>query len=161
MRKKIGSIVTWMIILIILGTGVWWLFNTGRLAYVNPGSQSSSVVCDTDIVDKYNAAMYFEPRNGSNKLSIDEEGIKSLAIEIKNKTDFRTDPTCQTILFWIAVHDDDYQSANKAYEEIKTLHSKHIFADSNIRSQEPLFTYEGYVNSLSGSGVKSEEGWSG
>ncbi len=131
--------------------GVWWLFSSGRLVYVS--SKSSAVACGPDIVTKYNAAMFYRPRNGSNTASLDETGLKNLASEIKSKAKYATDPTCQTILFWTAVHDNNYKAANEAYKAVKSLHDKGEFADSNLRSNDSLFTYQGYLNSLPGSGV--------
>lgn len=136
--------------------GVWWLFSSGRLVYVS--SKSSDVACGSDIVTQYNGAMFYRPRNGSNIPSLDEAGLKNLVTEIKGKTKYATDPTCQTILFWIAVHDNNYNAANDAYKAVKSLHDKGEFADSNLRSNDSLFTYQGYLNSLPGSGVTQAKG---
>jgi hypothetical protein len=102
--------------------------------------------------------MFFRTRDGSSTPSFDEAGLKKLAAEIKTKAKYANDPTCQTILFWAAVQGDNYKAANEAYKAVKSLHDKGDFADSNLRSNEPLFTYEQYMNSLSGSGVKQAEG---
>jgi hypothetical protein len=136
--------------------GVWWLFSSGRLVYASP--KSSAVVCRSDVVTKYNAVMFFRTRDGSSTPSLDEVGLKKLEADIKTKARYATDPTCQTILFWTAVHNDNYKAANEAYKAVKSLHEKGNFADSNLRSNEPLFTYETYMNSLSGSGVTQAEG---
>ena len=135
---------------------VGWLFSSGHLVYV--GSKSSAVACGSDVVTKYNAAMFYRPRNGSNTPSLDEAGLKNLTSEIKSKAKYATDPTCQTILFWTAVHDNNYKAANEAYKAVKSLHDKGDFADSNLRSNDALFTYQGYLNSLPGSGVTQAGG---
>lgn len=158
-KKRVLTILA-IITSVLFGVGVWWLFNTDRLTFtINPGSQStSSVACGADIVDTYNAAMFYAVRNGSNDLTIDENAVKNLAVEIKSKVGYKNDPTCQTILFWTAVHNDDYQGAKDAYASIKTLHDQGTFTDSNIRSNQPLFTYESYLLQLSGSGTSQAEG---
>lgn len=160
MRKKILVSSIAVIVVALIGAGVWWLFSTGRLVYVDSNTKArvSSSVCDSTIVDRYNAAMYYEVRNNSTTPSIDEDGIKALVADIKGKSGYETDPTCQVIIFWAAVRGDDYKAARSAYDSIKTLHDKGSFADSNIRSNEPLFTYEGYVNGLTGSGAPQDNG---
>lgn len=157
-KKRILTILA-IITSALLGVGVWWLFATDRLTYTsNPGPQStSSVVCGADVLDTYNAAMFYALRDGSNDLTIDEKAVESLAVEIKSKEGYKNDPTCQTILFWTAVQNDNYPAAKDAYESIKTLHDQGIFTDSNIRSNQPLFTYESYLLQLSGSGASQVE----
>lgn len=157
-KKRILTILA-IITSALLGVGVWWLFDTDRLTYASdPGSQStSSVVCGADVLDTYNAAMFYALREGSSDLTIDEKSLNNLVVEIKSKTGYKNDPTCQTILFWTAVQNDDYPAAKDAYESIKTLHDQGIFADSNIRSNQPLFTYGNYLLQLSGSGASQVE----
>lgn len=163
-RNRVVSIVITVILLVLLSGGVWWLFGSGHLVYSNTNSNSSSpptVACGTDVVDRYNAAMDYQLRNGSTETSIDEQGIKDLLAEIKAKPNFETDPTCQTIIFWSAVSDDNYKSASSAYNGLMSLHEKRIFADSNLRSDQPLFTYEETLNSLTGSGSSEKRVFGG
>ncbi|MGV9002054.1 MAG: hypothetical protein ACOH18_03840 [Candidatus Saccharimonadaceae bacterium] len=154
MSKKIALVSTAIVIVVALvGVGVWWLFNTGRLVYVAPGSKVaiSTVVCGTDVVDKYNAAAYLLKRDpNSNEPTIDQPALNTLATDIKAKKGYEADATCQNILFWVAYNASDHDSAQTAYTALKDLHSKGKFADSNIRSAAPLYAYETYVTSLSG-----------
>lgn len=160
MNKKRILTVLAIITSVLIGVGVWWLFATDRLTYSsNPDSQSNRVaICGADIIDTYNDAMFYDLREGSSDLTIDEESLNNLVVEIKSKAGYRNDPTCQTILFWTAVQKDDYPVAKDAYESIKTLHDQGIFADSNIRSNQPLFNYGTYLLQLSGSGASQAEG---
>jgi hypothetical protein len=155
MRKRVLLVVI-AVVLAVLGGVVWWLFSSGHLVYSDTSSSQSKVACGTDIVDKYNAAMYYQLRNGSTEPSIDEQGVKDLVKDIKSKASFETDPTCQTIIFWVAVRDDNYKSASSAYNEIMSLHKKRIFADSNLRSDQPLFTYEETLKGLTESGSSKD-----
>ena len=147
------------VILALLGAGVWWLFTSDRLTYnSDPVSRpNSSLVCGADTVDRYNDAMFYAVREGSSDLTIDGESLNNLVVEIKNKVGYKNDPTCQTILFWTAVQNDDYSAAKDAYDSIKTMHDRGAFADSNIRSNQPLFTYESYLLQLSGSSASQVE----
>jgi len=144
-----------VVVLAFLAGGVWWLFSSGHLVYSALG-QSSTVVCDADIVNTYNAAMYYEPRNGATESSIDKQGVSDLVTEIRSKPNFDNDPTCQTIIFWSAVLDDNYSTALTAYDSIMNLYEKRVFADSNLRSDQALFTYEQVMNSLTGSGITED-----
>ena len=152
MLKKILLIGTPLVVFIILGFGVWWLFDTDRLEYVaNPKSQSETLVaCSTKMVDTYNSAVATEIRDGASEPFIDTEAMGSLAKQIRSTDSYESDATCQTLLFWIAFYDNDYKNAVSAHTAIKDLHDKGVFADSNITSTAPLYSYEKYLYSLSG-----------
>jgi hypothetical protein len=152
MNKRVIFIVIGVIIVALLASGVWWLFNSGRLVYLN---SQSTVACGTDVVNKYNAAMYYQVRNGSTVPNIDTKGVKDLVTNIETKANFKNDPTCQTIIFWSAVQDDNYKSALSAYNVLISLHNKRIFVDSNLRNDQPLFMYEDTLSGLTGSGSSS------
>lgn len=149
-KKRILTILT-IVISALLGAGVWWLFSTNRLTFtINPGLQAtSSAVCGTDVVDTYNRVASLEVRNGSSESVIDTEGMKSLANQIRGKDAYKTDATCQTLLFWTAFYENNFDSAVSAHTAIKSLHDKGAFADSNIRSAAPLSSYQSYLTSLS------------
>jgi len=153
--KRILVIIIVMVVLLSVGGGIWWLFNSGLFVNSNQVSTSKEV-CGPDVVNRYNAAMYYQPRNGSSESSIDEQGVKDLAADIKSKKNFEIDPTCQTIIFWSAVRVDNYNEAHKAYDALINLYKKRFFVDSNLRSNQPLFTYEKTLNGLTGSGFKNE-----
>ncbi len=152
MLKKILLIGTPLVVLMILSFGVWWLFDTDRLEYVaSPKSQSETLVaCSTKMVDTYNLAVSTEIRDGASEPFIDTKSMDSLAKQIRSMDSYESDATCQTLLFWIAFYDNDYTSAVSAHTAIKNLHDKGVFADSNITSTAPLYSYEKYLYSLSG-----------
>lgn len=152
MIKRLVFVGIVVAILALLSGGVWWLFSSGHLIYSASG-QSSAAVCNADIVNTYNAAMYYQPRNDATESSIDQQGVKDLVSEIRTKSNFDGDPTCQTIIFWSAVLDDNYSEARTAYDAIMNLYEKRVFADSNLRSDQALFTYEQVMNGLTGSGI--------
>lgn len=163
MSKKLVIISASVAVLIIaLGAVVWWLFASGRLVYISSGSSQKSygVVCDSDVVAKYNDAVYYKIRDNPTQGSIDNAGLDNLVKDIKSTSGYEKDPTCQDILFLYAVKNDDFKSANSAYESIKALHSERAFYDPNIRSSEPLFMYEDIIKGLTGSGF-SENNASG
>lgn len=158
MRNKVVVVILTSII--VLGVGaIIALFALGRLGWVNPGSKvvdAYTAVCDGNMVNEYNDAMVYTQRGESTELSLDEGVLASLPGTIKNLASYQNDPTCQTILFWIAVHDEDYDAAKAAYEAVKSLHGKRLFADSNITGNQSLSSYEGAVYSLSPEARESE-----
>ncbi|MCX6728893.1 MAG: hypothetical protein NTV39_03985 [Candidatus Saccharibacteria bacterium] len=152
-RNREVLIVIVVIILVFLSVGIWWLFSSGHLTYSSSGSLST-VACGTDVVDKFNkeADKYYQLSSGSAGLVINKQPIKDLVADIKTKANFETDPTCQAIIFWAAVQDDNYKSANGAYNKLIDLHNKRIFADSNLQGSQPLSAYKDTMKSLTGSG---------
>lgn len=142
------------IILLLAAGAVSVLFLTGRLAvaWKQPYEQAMVVnkrVCGDSIVATYNTVSLYEPRGNSTDYTLDENGLKKLVGEIKSKSGYQNDPTCQTILLLAAVHDQDYQAATKAYDAVKTLHSKHMYADSNLATGGSLSSLETIIEELS------------
>ena len=159
--KKIILIVAIVLILAAVGV-VAWLFMSGKVAltYQEAKIATSKIVCDTPIVNKFNDAMFYTRRAGASTVSIDVEGIKNLNSEIKAKAEYENDPTCQTIIYLTAIYEENYQGAKAAYEAVKELHDKNIFANNNIRGNQPLFTYEGSMYPFSPEG-KTQGGLGG
>ena len=112
-------------------------------------TNKTASVCGSDIVNKYNDAMYMIGRNGSSEPSIDESGVKDVQSEVKRKTGYEKDATCQTLLFWIAIHNNDYSAAKIAATAVKELHDKGQFADNNIRGNDPILTYDPVLYGIS------------
>lgn len=158
MKKVVVSVVTGLAVLLVIGGVLAGLFLSGRLAFVNPDAEIVDVytaVCDTAIVDKYNEVSIFKERSGSSELTLDEEGIKAVKADINQLAGNENDPTCQSILFLIAIYEDDYETAKATYEKVKSLHEKRLFADSNLLGNQALSAYEGVVYSLSPEGRAS------
>lgn len=159
--KKIILIVAMVLILAAVGA-VTWLFVSGKVAlvYKQAAPATTTIVCDTKIVDTFNEAMFFTRRAGATTVSIDEEGIKKLNTEIKAKAGYENDPTCQTIIYLTAIYEENYDGAKAAFQAVKELHDKNIFANNNIRGNQPLFTYEGSMYPFSPEG-KTQGGLGG
>lgn len=152
MKSKIVAGVAVAVLLLVVSVGIT-LFATGKIAFIerdSDGVASSTVpnVCDASIIDRYNAAMYYEPRGESEEMGLDEEGIRKLATDIKTKSDYAADPTCQVLLFLMAVHNKDEKEAKDTYEAVKAFHGKRLFPDNNIRSSPALFEYESLLLNL-------------
>ena len=146
MSKKYALIVVGL--LIVTGALVW-LFASGHLMWSNGKVDKTASVCGSDVVNKYNDAMYMIGRNGSSEPSIDESGVKDVQNDVKRKTGYEKDATCQTLLFWIAIHNNDYPAAKTAAAAVKQLHDKGQFADNNIRGNDPILTYDTVLYGIS------------
>jgi len=159
MRKKILVSSIAVIVVALIGVGVWWLFSTGRLAYVaNPTNTSGKVVaCDDAIVDRYNEVSLYKLRGSDTKVpTYDKDGLAKLATEIQAKDGYKSDATCQAVLFFVAVRGNSYENARQSYETLLDLHKQGVYANSNIRSNEPLFNYPDFFNTLSGAPAQEE-----
>jgi len=154
MSKKLGIIlISGTVLIIALGAMIWWLFASGRLTYISQSSKQKlyTTVCDSGVVDRYNTYTLYNARNGSSQPSIDQKSLDSLMAEIKAMPNHETDPTCQSIIFLASVRADDYKTAVSAYESISALNKNDVYPSNNIRGNQPLFMYQGYLDSLSGS----------
>lgn len=114
-------------------------------------------VCDDTVVARFNKVI--EVQQGKDSYGTDESGLNALASEIKNKTGYQNDATCQTILLVAAVQKQDYNAAKTAYDSAKSLHNKHVYADSDLNGVNQLSSYETFVQELSPShkSVNSQE----
>ncbi len=149
MNKKITTIV--IVIVLIAAAAVVWLFMSGRLVWTDPNTKAVVVkaVCDKALVGEYNQATQIIGREGSSTPTIDTEALKKIKDEILAKDGYKTDPTCNAMLFWIAIRDQDYEAGKAAYEAVRSLSDQGRFANSNIRGDEPLFTYEEVLFTIS------------
>lgn len=157
MRKKVLAGSIGVLVIAFVALALWWLFQSGHLVYVaNTSAKTASLVCDSALVDRYNEAAYYEVRSDSTVPSANKEAIAKIAEEIKKRSGYETDPTCQTLLFWAAFHADDYTAAIKAQDALKNLYAKNQFANSNIRNNVPLLNYTNYTNMLTNPNGKIE-----
>jgi hypothetical protein len=149
--KKNAAIITVAVVILALAGAGSWLFMSGRLAWVEPNTKTVSVkaVCTTDMVNKYNDAMFLVARNGDKDLTIDEPALKTIKSDMLSKPAYKEDPTCQAMLFWMAFRAGNYEEAKAAYDAVHALHDKGMFADSNLRGDDPLFTYEEVLFTIS------------
>lgn len=150
------KITTGVFVLIILGLGaaVWWLFATDRLVYNAAGTTDNTegtvaLVCNDDIVNRYNAARLFTLRDGSDEPSFDEAGLTELVREVKSLSGYEADPTCQTIVFWDSYDGKDYEATKRTYETLRTLHEQDKFADTNLSNIMSISDYGVLAETLS------------
>lgn len=116
-----------LIILIIFGIIVSFLFLSGRLAYNIDGVYGT--VCTEPIISSFNTEI--QGKDGSHTPDI--SALNTLEATIKSRDNYSQDPTCQTILFTIALQNNNTASAKVAYDQIILLHSQHKYSDPTLQ----------------------------
>ncbi|HWT40833.1 MAG TPA: hypothetical protein VN081_06245 [Dongiaceae bacterium] len=153
MKKRIVGVSAVIIILLLVAGAVMWLFMSGRLTLTwnsNPASgqvqtASTHIVCDDATVTTYNTAATYTLRAGSQVPTLDTDGLKKLTSDIKTRSGYQDDPTCQTILFWQAIGANDYATARDTFAILQTLHNKHLYPDNNLMNAQ---SFAGYSSAL-------------
>jgi hypothetical protein len=165
MRKRILKIGTPIIALMLLGAGVWWMFSSGHLTYTaNIDSKATANIdgkataskrsgCSGDIVAKYNEAIIMTYRNNDDFASIDKAGLADVGRRIRETDSYKSDSTCQTILFWLAVNNRDYSAAVAANGVIQAQYRDGIYADSDIQGVSGVSSYNDLIIGLAGRGT--------
>lgn len=137
-RNKLLFILPWVgsALFIVLVALIAYFYATKQpVAVLTPsGTSVTVIVCGDTIVGKYNEASKLKIRGSDTDLSVDLGGLKDLATEIRSKSGFENDPTCQTILFWSAIMNNDAGKAGVALTAIEDLHDSHHYADSNLEN---------------------------
>jgi hypothetical protein len=164
MRSKKVVIIIIAVIVMVLGGVVAWLFASGRLVWVNPGAEQitlSKIVCGDDLVETYNEALVPLRRDGAEVSSIDTEALKKLQTEVRGRDGYAGDPTCQTMLFWISVNQEDYEAAVDANDALKRLYGNGIYANSDLRVQDRLGAHYRFINSIAPEEKRTVNGFGG
>lgn len=160
-KKKGGKnsgrtpLVIFVIVFLLIIGAITWLIVSGRLTLVwgNGGSgqvqvASSRIVCDDKTVTTYNQAALYAVRPGSNLPTLDKEGLKKLSADIKTRDGYKDDPTCQNILFWQSINDNDYTGAKDNLVALKALHEKHLYPNNNLANTQGLSGYDQALESI-------------
>lgn len=153
MNKKV-TIATICVIAVLLAGSIAWLFIAGKVTVVWAGSASKQVtqaapVCDSRMVSAFNSAIYYTIRDNSGKASIDKKALDGLAGSIQTISGYKNDPTCQTILFWVAYGNQDYAATKSAYDALVLLRDSYKFPDNTLSTSGGFSQYIDMVNTLS------------
>lgn len=92
-------------------------------------------VCDNNLVERFN--------------KIEANDYPKLVKDIKAKSGYESDPTCQTILLNAAFYQADYRAAKNAYEAVKSLNEQGLYANNSLNTGQSLSGYEASVQELS------------
>jgi len=147
-RVQMSIIAGALVVIVALITTFWWLFASGRLTYQSRPNQQLSVACDQSMSRRYNEVMRYEYRESTTNLSRDQQGIKDVRTQITNQPHYEDDATCQTMLFWIAVNDDNLIEARTRKSEVERLHEKGSYADSDLITSDSLSTWSTAITEM-------------
>ena len=150
MKKKIAIIGVTILVLLAAGA-VAWSFMSGKIIWNFSGDAEIGMrsACGEDIVLRYNDIMIYQLKEGDIDPSIDAAAVAGIKDEINKLEGSKEDATCQTLLFWIAIHNRDYDAANAAANIVKAQHDLGVFSNNNIRGNQPLFEYDSALYSIS------------
>jgi hypothetical protein len=148
-KRKVMAIVLAAVALFVIAVGV--LIYAGRLAVIIKEPYQKALlnvpVCGNDIVERYNDATLFKPTTGGG-YAMNMKDLNSLTTEIQNRAYYQQDPTCQTILFWDALYDDDVSRAKIASDEVRNLYNKGLYVNSDVLNPISLSAMEETVNEM-------------
>jgi hypothetical protein len=149
---KALKIIPWVGLVLFIATVVIgsYLYATKKLTFSfgNTVTNSATAVCGDSVISQYNAAMFYQVRGTDTRDSLDEAGINNLEKDVPKKTGYAQDATCQTILFWIAIHHHDATKAAGALAALNSLHGQGKYVDSNLSSSASLSTFQSAIDSL-------------
>lgn len=125
-RKLIVILTIGLVVLV----GVVLGFVSGRLyaGMKAPGQkvQLAYQVCGDEIVQRYEEEIYF-PLDEKNS-----PAANKLKETITADPNYRDDPTCQTILFWLAEDKGDKDAMAASLGVVKRLHQEGIYTNSGL-----------------------------
>lgn len=152
-RNKFLSIIPWVgfgLFTIVIALG-GYLYATNQLLFAFGNAASNvrtTAVCGDSIINKYNSAMNYQVRGSDTKPTLDGPGLKELEKDIPTKAEYSKDPTCQTILFWIAIQYNNASNAQTALTALNNLHDQGKYVDSNLSNNAPLSTFKDTIDTL-------------
>lgn len=113
-----------------------------------PVTIRATAVCGDSIISIYNSAMNYQIRGNDTDPTLDNATLNKLEKDIPSKAGYAQDPTCQTILFWIAIQHNDAAKAQNSLTALNRLHDEGKYVDSNLANNAPLSTFKDTLNTL-------------
>ena len=128
-----------------------YLFASKQLTFALGNTATTSratAACGDAIISIYNSAMNYQVRGNDTEPTLDGTTLNQLEKDIPAKAGYAKDPTCQTILFWIAIQHTDATKAQHALTVLNSLHDEGKYVDSNLANNAPLSTFKDTLNTL-------------
>jgi hypothetical protein len=151
-KRKIMAIVLAIIILLAVTIGVLIYVYKDRLVVMTKEPYQEAVldvsVCGTNIVKKYND-IYRTPIAEVADATSQNSLFSDLSEEIRSKSYYEQDPTCQTILFWGSFFNRDTANMQKAYDGLRNLYNDGLYANSDMENSASLSGMEQVIDEAS------------
>lgn len=156
-KKAVFTIGSIGVVLIAIGI-IAWLLVSGRVALVVNQQNDDEVkivkgsavlVCGDKVVNAFNEATTGYPTEDPMTSAIRVDVLTEVADDVKKKANYEQDPTCQTIIFWSAIHGKKYEEAKEAKKVVDALYADGHFANSKLRVTAPLQDWQSLIDNLS------------
>lgn len=153
-KKKVAIVSSIGVGVLVIGAIITWLFVSGRVTLVINQSDETVkgpvvLVCGDETIKAFNEASTGYPTDDPMTSAIDTAALVKAADAVKKKSNYKQDPTCQTILFWTAVQERRYEEAKEAKKVVDALYADGHFANSKLRVTAPLQDWQLLIDSLS------------
>ena len=156
--KNLWKWSTFALLILVIVTVVGYFFNVVRIPALDSyGSESQRAVCGKEMVERYNTAFNYTDRGEGKGIAVDNEELNRISSEVESSNGFNDDPTCQSMVFWIAINSRDHDKASKTYEVLSKMHDDGKYADSNLRTNIPFFLYDSQLESIRSGRSDNEE----
>ena len=153
-KKKVAIVSSIGVGVLVIGAIITWLFVSGRVTLVINQSDETVkgpvvLVCGDETIKAFNEASTGYPTDDPMTSAIDTAALVKVADAVKKKSNYKQDPTCQTILFWTAVQERKYEEAKAAKAAVDALQKDGHFANNNLRTTATPSDWQLFVDDLS------------
>jgi hypothetical protein len=109
---------------------------------------STRIVCDDPVVKEYNRAAMYQIEADDSVPTRDSAAVAKLVEDVRGREGYQDDPTCQTILFWEAINDNNYAEGKNILATLQSLHDKHLYPDNNLYNAQGFSGYSSGLESI-------------
>ncbi|OYX53938.1 hypothetical protein B7Y92_00740 [Candidatus Saccharibacteria bacterium 32-50-13] len=153
-KKKVAIVSSIGVGVLVIGAIITWLFVSGRVTLVINQSDEMVkgpvvLVCGDETIKAFNEASTGYPTDDPMTSAIDTAALVKVADAVKKKSNYKQDPTCQTILFWTAIQERKYEEAKAAKAAVDALQKDGHFANNNLRTTATPSDWQLFVDDLS------------
>ena len=153
-KKKVVIVSSIGVGVLVIGAIITWLFVSGRVTLVINQSDETVkgpvvLVCGDETIKAFNEASTGYPTDDPMTSAIDTAALVKVADAVKKKSNYKQDPTCQTILFWTAIQERKYEEAKAAKAAVDVLQKDGHFANNNLRTTATPSDWQLFVDDLS------------
>lgn len=159
---KIAIIAAGSLVLLAILT-IWVLSSTGYMK-VSFGKTativeaSSSSVCDTGVIEEYNALVSVTAANEQERAAAQQK-VKEFSKSLESKDGFKSDATCLFIAYATALSDNDQKKATGYVDQIEAFAKQGVYVDTRLNGVTSIKQMRGTVqvvtpseNGLQGAG---------
>lgn len=145
MKKRSIVLVVTVVVIVALAGVVGWLIASGRVAIVWKNSSDRVVtvnsICDDTIIKQYNAS--FDAGNEKDFIS----NLNNVASIITKKSNFKQDPTCNYMMFYISLQNRDKENAQSYLDAVSISAKEGHYVNINIKELQDIQAMQGLIDS--------------